>query len=182
MVALPQLNIMAAGSSTQPPMRMVCVGTNFGFVPQLFFPEEAGRNYLAPELIQQLEQHRDKFTIFSQLDHGAEGVGGHTGVHAFLSGIRSKNSKGYAEKNVTVDQKAAAHVGAKTRYSSMQFSAGGDEGMSLSWNSSGVALPSQSSLATLYGMLFQSPRLQQLSVLRRSHQEKRLHPWVTPKQ
>jgi hypothetical protein len=173
LVALPQLNIMAAGQSTQPPMRMICVGTNFGFVPRLFFPEQTGRDYVAPELIQQLERHRDKFTIFSQLDHGAEGVGGHTGVHAFLSGIRSKNSKGHAEKNITVDQKAAAHVGADTRYSSMQFSAGKDEGMSLSWNSSGVALPSQSSLSTLYAMLFQAPRQQDMNVLRRTHREKR---------
>ncbi len=171
LVALPHLNIMAANSKQ--PMRMVCVGTNFGFVPKLFFPEQTGRDYAAPELIQQLAQHRDQFTIFSQLDHGAEGVGGHTGVHAFLSGIRSKNSRGRAEKNVTMDQKAAAHVGADTRYSSMQFSAGGDEGMALSWNSSGVALPSQSNLATLYAMLFQSPRPQQLDVLRRSHREKR---------
>jgi hypothetical protein len=173
MIALPHLNIMAAGKSAQPPMRMVCVGTNFGFVPRLFFPEQTGRDYVAPELIQQLEQHRDKFTILSQLDHGAEGVGGHTGVHAFLSGIRSKNSKGHAEKNITVDQKAAAHVGADTRYSSMQFSAGKDEGMTLSWNSSGVALPSQSSLATLYAMLFQAPRQQEMGVLRRTHREKR---------
>lgn len=172
-VALPHLNIMAAGRSAQSPMRMVCVGTNFGFVPKLFFPERTGVDYQAPELIQQLDQHRSKFTIFSQLDHLAEGVGGHTGVHAFLSGIRSKNSKGHAENNVTVDQKAASHVGADSRYSSMQFSAGGDEGMSLSWNSSGVALPSQSNLATLYALLFQSRRPQQLSVLRRSHREKR---------
>ena len=92
LVALPHLNIMAANSKQ--PMRMVCVGTNFGFVPKLFFPEQTGRDYTAPELIQQLAQHRDQFTIFSQLDHGAEGVGGHTGVHAFLSGIRSKNSRG----------------------------------------------------------------------------------------
>ena len=173
LVALPHLNVMAAGKSAQPPMRMVCVGTNFGFVPKLFFPEQTGRDYQAPQLIQQLEQHRDKFTIFSQLDHLSEGVGGHTGVHAFLSGIRSKNSKGYAEKNVTVDQKAAEHVGAGTRYSSMQFSAGGDDGSRLSWNSSGVAIPSQSKLATLYAMLFQAPRPQEMSVLRRTHEEKR---------
>ncbi|MFT4688632.1 MAG: DUF1552 domain-containing protein [Verrucomicrobiia bacterium] len=173
LVALPHLNIMAAGKAVQPPMRMVCVGTNFGFVPKLFFPEETGRNYVAPELIQQLEQHRDKFTILSQLDHGTEGVGGHGGVHAFLSGILSKNAKGFGEKNVTMDQKAAEHVGPDTRYSSMQFSAGGDEGSVLSWNNSGVALPSQNSLSTLYARLFQAPRQQELSVLRRTHQEKK---------
>ena len=87
-----------AKEATAVPMRMVCVGTNFGFVPNLFFPKDTGPDFKAPELIQQLEQHKRNFTIFSGLDHGAEGVGGHGGVHAFLSGVLSKNSRGFPEK------------------------------------------------------------------------------------
>ncbi len=154
-------------------MRMVCVGTNFGFVPQLFFPTEVGSEYVAPPLIQPLEPHRSKFTIFSQLDHGSEGVGGHGGVHAFLSGVLSKNAKGYAERNISIDQKAAESVGAETRFASMQLSAGGDSGSALSWSRSGVALPSQSDLSALYQMLFQAPGRQEMSVLRRVQREKR---------
>ncbi len=173
LVALPHLDVMAAKHASTTPTRMVCVGTHFGFVPQLFFPEQAGENYEAPMLIKPLEHHRKKFTIFSQLDHGTQGVGGHTGVHAFLSGILSKNSKGYVEKNVTVDQKAAAHVGAATRYPSMQFSTGRDSGSTLSWNSSGVALPSQNNLASLYALLFQETGAKQTELIRKIHQEKK---------
>lgn len=164
---------MARSDHAAPPMRMVCVGTNFGFVPQLFFPTEVGGDYVAPELIQPLDSHRSKFTIFSHLDHGSEGVGGHGGVHAFLSGVLSKNAKGYEERNISVDQKAAESVGPGTRFASMQISAGGDSGSSLSWSRSGVALPSQSDLSVLYRMLFQAPGRQEVSILRRVQREKR---------
>lgn len=173
MIALPYLNIMAADKGTQPPMRMVAVGTNFGFVPKLFFPEQTGRDYQAPELIQQLEQHRDKFTIFSQLDHGAEGVGGHGGVHAYLSGILSKNSKGRREKNVTMDQKAAAHVGESTRYPSMQFTSGSSAGNLLSWSNSGVAIPPIQDLRALFSMLFEATSPKQAGILRSSYREQK---------
>lgn len=172
-VALPHLEIMATHKAQEAPMRMVCAGTYFGFVPQLFFPEQEGKDYKAPELIRPLEHQRKNFTIFSNLDHGTEGVGGHGGVHAFLSGVLSKHAKGYAEKNVTMDQKAAAHVGAATRYPSMQFSTGRDGGNSLSWNRSGVALTSQGNLSNLYALLFQAPGEKELAVLRKAHHEKK---------
>ena len=102
MMSLPFLEAMtksvsAASGSGETPMRMVCVGNNFGYVPDLFFPTETGVDYALPGQIQVLERHRDMFTILSQLDHGQEGVGGHGGVHAFLSGILSKNSKGFGK-------------------------------------------------------------------------------------
>ena len=170
LVALPHLNLMAKEVKTFP-MRMVCVGTNFGFVPNLFFPKETGLDYKATELIQQLEQHRRNFTIFSGLDHGTEGVGGHGGVHAFLSGVLSKNSRGLPEKNVTVDQKAAAHVGAATRYPSMQMTAGSGGGGILSWNTAGVAIPPIRDLRLLFAMLFQASREKELSVLKKTHRQ-----------
>ena len=170
LVALPHLNLMAEGAAAAAvPMRMVCVGTNFGFIPKLFFPEETGHKYKAPELIQQLQQHRQNFTIFSGLDHGTEGVGGHGGVHAFLSGILSKNSSGFREKNITVDQKAAAHVGAATRYPSMQMTAGSGGGSILSWNTAGVAIPPIRDLRLLFAMFFEATGPRQLSVLKRAH-------------
>ena len=103
LLALPHLNLMATFKGKDVQIRMVCVGTNFGFVPHLFFPKEEGANYVAPELIQQLERHRRNFTIFSGLDHGVEVLGG-KGVHAFLSRF-IKNSRGLPEKNISVDQK-----------------------------------------------------------------------------
>ena len=174
-MALPHLNLMAetSAASAAPPMRMVCVGTNFGFVPKLFFPEQTGRNYAASELLKQMDRHREKYTVFSKLDHGAEGVGGHGGVHAFLSGILSKNSKGFDEKNISVDQKAAAFVGAQTRYSSMQFTSGVDPTNTLSWDSSGVAIPPVQDLRTLYRLLFEKAGPKDVDVLRNTYRQQK---------
>lgn len=173
MLALPHLEIMAAPGATGVPMRMVCVGTSLGFVPHLFFPEQTGEGYETPHLLKPLEKHRQDFTVFSQLDHGAEAVGGHTGVHAFLSGILSKHAKGFKEGNVSVDQKAAAHVGAATRYPSMQFSSGAGSTNQLSWTTSGVAIPPLEDLATIHALLFQETGPQERSVLKQLHNEQR---------
>ena len=178
MMSLPLLEAMpklvgAASSSGETPMRMVCVGNNFGYVPDLFFPAETGANYALPGQIEVLERHREVFTILSQLDHGQEGVGGHGGVHAFLSGILSKNSKGFAEGNITVDQKAAEHVGTATRYSSMQMGCGTSIGNRLSWTASGSAIPPIEDPSTLFSLLFQEPEAKDLSLLKEAHvQEK----------
>ena len=88
-LSLPFLDAMALGSvasTASVPMRMVCVGTGLGFVPKLFFPGQTGRNYELPELLKPLARHRNDFSVFSQLDHGTEGVGGHGGIHAYLTG------------------------------------------------------------------------------------------------
>lgn len=171
LVALPHLDLMAAerpaGASV--PIRMVCVGTNFGFVPGLFFPEESGRDYALPPLLQPLARHRSQFTILSQLDHGQEAVGGHGGVHAFLSGILAKNARGFEEKNITMDQKAAAFVGPDTRYPSMQFTSGSTPGNLLSWSSAGVAIPPIQDLRTLYGLLFQTSESRDTNILKHTY-------------
>ncbi|MDG1889903.1 MAG: DUF1552 domain-containing protein, partial [Verrucomicrobiota bacterium] len=172
-VGLPHLHAIDTPSLQKPPMRMIFVGTHFGFVPSLFFPKQAGRDYVTPELIQPLEQHRSKFTMISRLDHGREAIGGHGGVHAFLSGILSKNCRGFEEKNVTVDQKAAAHVGTATRFASLQIATGRDQGSALSWNRSGVAMPSISSLSRLFGMLFRAEGPEGRRQVQQAHQEKR---------
>lgn len=174
MMALPHLDIMAAATmSAEVPMRMVCVGTNFGFVPKLFFPTETGVNYSLPELLQPLAHHRDHFSIFSQLDHGSEAVGGHGGVHAYLSGILGKNSEGYEESNITVDQKAAEYVETDTRYSSMQFTSGSSAGNLLSWTNSGVPIPPVQDLRVLYSLLFQKTDPNELNLLKRVHAEEK---------
>ncbi len=158
-----------ASASAEVPMRMFCVGNNFGFVPKLFFPTEAGRDYAMPELLEPMAGFRDDFTIFSQLDHGTEGVGGHGGVHAYLSGILSKNSKGYAEGNISLDQKAAAHVGGGTRFPSLQMACGKEGGgNSLSWSANGIAIPPVHELARLFDLLFQATPSNKVSVLQKA--------------
>jgi len=155
-LALPYLDAMAgAGTARAVPMRMACIGLNFGFVPQLFFPEDTGANYRLSERLQPLKDFRDDFTVFSGLDHGVNGRGGHGGVHAFLSGVLSQNSAGMPEANISIDQKAAQMVGSQTRYPSMQLASGNDPNNMISWSSSGVSIPPVTSVETIYNLLFQ---------------------------
>lgn len=161
-LALPFLDAMAVAATTNPvPIRMVCAGLNFGFVPQLFFPEDTGRNYKLSARLEPLEQLREQFTVFSGLDHGTEGQGGHGGVHAYLSGILSRNSKGMPEANISIDQKAAQLVGTQTRYPSLQLASGNDPNNMISWSASGVSLPPVTKVETIYNLLFQKvdPRM-----------------------
>ncbi|MEO1995895.1 MAG: DUF1552 domain-containing protein, partial [Planctomycetaceae bacterium] len=155
-LTLPYLDAMAASDAATRvvPMRMVCVGTNFGFVPRLFFPAQQGRDYELPELLKPLADHRQDFTVVSGLDHGVNAKGGHGGVHAYLSGILSKNSFGYTEANISIDQKAAQTVGAATRYPSMQFATGFSSNNMLSWSAAGVAIPPITNLETIFSQLF----------------------------
>lgn len=156
LMALPALEAFAeSGSDDQSPMRLVCIGINFGMVPQLFFPTDFGKNYVSTPRLKPIEHLRDDFTIFSGLDHGVNAQGGHGGVHAFLSGVLSKNSAGMPEANISLDQKAAQLIGSKTRYASLQLASGNDVNHMLSWNASGVAIPPMTDIESIYRLLFQ---------------------------
>jgi len=163
-LALPFLDSMAVGEvADDVPMRMVCIGLNFGLVPQLFFPEQTGADYQLSERLKPLKKFRNDFTIFSGLDHGVQGQGGHGGVHAYLSGVLSKNSAGMKEANISIDQKAAQLVGAKTRYPSMQLASGNDPNNMISWSAAGVAIPPVTKVEQIYDLLFRKndPKLRQ---------------------
>lgn len=156
LLALPYLDAMAAPTAaSEVPMRMACVGLNFGLVPQLFFPEQTGRDYELTDRLQPLQKLRNDFTVFSGLDHGVNAQGGHGGVHAYLSGVLSKNSAGMPEANVSIDQKAAQLVGSQTRYPSLQLASGNDPNNQISWSASGVAIPPVTNVEAIYKLLFQ---------------------------
>ena len=156
LLALPYLDAMAAPLATsEAPMRMACIGLNFGLVPQLFFPKQTGRDYELTDRLKPLSKLRNDFTVFSGLDHGVNAKGGHGGVHAYLSGVLSKNSAGMREANISIDQKAAQLVGSQTRFPSLQFASGNDPNNMISWTASGVAVPPLSNVQIIYNLLFQ---------------------------
>jgi len=152
-MALPFLESIAVSKSNKVPMRMVCVGNDFGFAPVIFFPKDEGKNYTPSKLLTPLEPHRQDISIFSKLDHPGLG-GGHKGTHTFLSGIYHSHAKNMPEGNISIDQKAASHVGIQTRYPSLQLSSGADAGTRLSWTSAGVAIPPVTKLQTIFELLF----------------------------
>lgn len=143
-IALPFLESLAAPKRlsakkrpAETPMRMVCVGLEYGLQPDDFFPKAVGRDYEVSKLLTPLAPIQNDFTVFSGLDH--PGIsGGHRVTHTFLSGIMSDQAKSHPEGNITVDQKAAESVGATTRFPSMQLGLGGG---GVSWTRNGVKIP-----------------------------------------
>lgn len=133
------------------PRRLVCIGNHLGFWPEGFLPENGGRTFKPSLTLKHIDRHRKDFTVFSNLDDGTNG--GHAGVHAFLSGgIRKEQSAGFPEKNMTLDQVAAEHVGSATRFPSI--TAGIDAGTNLAWTRAGVNIPPVNNPAQLFRALF----------------------------
>ncbi len=137
-------------ASDNNPRRLVCIGNHLGYYPGNFFPKDAGLNYQISPTLQPVERHRNDFTVYSNLDDGTSG--GHKGVHAFLSGIRKEESAGFPEKNMTLDQAAAEHVGSATRYASLTTGLG--DGTNFCWTRSGVNIPPVNNPAQLFQALF----------------------------
>ena len=154
-LALPTLASLAssplvAAEQSPVPKRLVCIGNSLGYWPDGFFPKVAGKNYQTTQSLKFIDHHREKFTVFSNLDDDA--TGGHSGVGTFLSGVKIKESAGFPEKNMTLDQRAAEHVGSATRYPSLVTGIG--EGSGLCWNRSGVRIPPITNPARVFEALF----------------------------
>ena len=149
-LALPWLesSMMAAPTRIK---RLVCFGNHLGFYPEAFFPKNSGADFIISPTLKHIEKHRNDFTVFSNLDDGTNG--GHAGVHAFLSGgIRKEMAAGFPEKNISIDQVAAEHVGSATRFPSI--TAGIDSGTNMVWKRSGVSVPPINNPAQLFSALF----------------------------
>ena len=135
--------------------RILAIGNHLGFYPGAFFPKGGGTDYVSSPTLKNIEKHRKDFTVFSHLDHDVSG--GHGGVNAFLSGVRKQESKGFSEKNVSLDQIAAEHVGSSARFPSI--TAGIGEGTDMCWTRTGVRIPPVNSPTRLFNALFvQSPQ------------------------
>lgn len=137
------------------PMRMVCIGNPLGLMPDSFFPKDEGRDYQMSEVLEPIAAHRSDFTLFSNLDHDVSG--GHRGVHAFLSGIKDQNAANWPDGNISVDQRAAEFVGARTRFPSLVMSPGsatGNLNCELSWTRNGINIPPINKTRELFRALF----------------------------
>lgn len=139
-----------ASSGQKAPRRLVCVGNHLGFYPGNFFPQTAGKNYIPTSTLKPLEKHRDDLTVFSHLDHGLNG--GHKAVQGFLTSIKKEEASGFPEKNISLDQVAAEHVGSATRFPSINT--GILQGTDMCWNRAGVHVPPINNPATLFRALF----------------------------
>jgi len=157
-IALPALEslprALRAEEAAAPPRRLVCVGNEFGMYPGAFWPEASGRDFELSPLLEPLAQHRDRFTLFSHLDHGHKG--GHFAVHTFLTGVKAVEMKGMPDGGISLDQRAAEHVGSQTRFPSLAI--GSEDGLHggcmMSWTRTGTRLTPVPGPRELFRQLF----------------------------
>ena len=139
--------LAAPTSGTGQAKRLVWVGSYLGFHQANFFPKQTGKLYELPYVLEPLSQFRDKFSIFSGLDH--RGRNGHEGWKAWMSG--------YASGSVSMDQLVAEHIGEATRHASLQVTCGNpQDDARVSYTKEGLALPMVGRPSALYQTLFRS--------------------------
>ena len=105
-----------------------------------------------------LQPFADQISVFAGLEHPqVVGTNGHSSADSFLTGSNPEGSV----VSPSIDQVAAMAHGAKTRYPSLVLGNEGGLGASgssltLSYNRSGRAIPSQNNLINIYNQLFNS--------------------------
>lgn len=158
LIALPHLESLDLQASDRktaaPPVRMVCVGNEFGMYPGAFWPQTFGQEYELTPLLKPLGQHRNDLTVFSHLDHGLKG--GHFAVHTFLTGIKSADARFAEDGGISLDQRAAEHVGSQTRFPSLTIGSEGGlhGGCQMSWTRAGTRVPPIPGPRELFRALF----------------------------
>ncbi|WP_145170205.1 DUF1552 domain-containing protein [Rubripirellula lacrimiformis] len=162
-IALPALEstspALAADKPATVPTRMVCIGNEFGMYPGAFWPDSDAPSPSADTpalstLLEPLQRRRDDFTLFKHLDHGLKG--GHFAVHTFLTGVKSTDAKGMPDGGISLDQRAAEHVGSRTRFPSLTIGSesGLHGGCRISWTRTGTRVPPIEGPRELFRMLF----------------------------
>ncbi len=144
MESLPKLRaskLRAAKLPQETPRRMVCIGNEFGMYSGAFWPSSYGREYELTTLLEPLKNHQQDLTLFSHLDHGLKG--GHFAIHAFLTGIKSADARNTPDGGISLDQRAAEHVGSQTRFPTLAI--GSEDGLhggcAMSWTRTGTRVP-----------------------------------------
>ena len=154
-ISLPFMPSLYSANQESPNIkRMVFIHQCLGYEAGHFFPKQFGSGYKPSPTLTPLMDNRQNFTVFSGLEHGIGG--GHYAEHAFLTGVHIDDAKNFEEGNISVDIKAAEHVGFKTRFPSINLALPGGVGRydRTSWNRTGSSIPMQSDLSSVFNKLF----------------------------
>lgn len=158
-IALPALEslprvVRAGEAAAVVPKRLVCVGNEFGMYSGAFWPATSGKDFELTPLLAPLAAQREQFTLFSHLDHGHKG--GHFAIHSFLTGVKAVEMKGMPDGGISLDQRAAEHVGSQTRFPSLTIGSedGVHGGCMMSWTRTGTRLTPIQGPRELFRQLF----------------------------
>lgn len=133
------------------PRRMICICSNMGMMPQFFWPEGEGRDYVASDYLKLLAEHRNDFTVFGGVSH-PDVDGGHHAEVSYLTAAPHPSAGGF-RNSISLDQYAAERVGVQTRFPYLSLNVG-TENNSLSWTASGVKIPATSKPSDVFKQLF----------------------------
>ncbi len=149
---VPAFSRSSHAATLQPtPKRFVAVCATLGFHGPHFFPEAAGHDYATTPYLKHLEPHRDRLTVFSGLSHPEQqGNNGHASEMTWLTSAPRPGLAGF-RNTISLDQLIAEKIGIQTRFPFLALST---SGRSMSWNSSGVEIPGETSAARLFKSLF----------------------------
>lgn len=160
-VALPLLDAMvpcfrsrtfAAGNDpAKAPHRFLAACATLGFHTPFLFPEQTGQGYTLTPYLEQIQDHRDKFTVFSGLAHPEQqGNNGHASELTWLTSAQRPGLAGF-KNTISIDQLIAEQIGMQTRYPYLALST---SGRSMSWNSNGVEIPGETRPSQVFKALF----------------------------
>jgi hypothetical protein len=140
-------SVVRGAAGSDPPRRLICICAPLGLYPGNFFPKQTGKDYELSPYLEVLSEYRDDFTVIS----GLAGIsGGHQAIDGFLTGIPGAGQPGI-RNGISVDQFAAEHLGALTRFPSLALSG---EGLGLSWTRTGARVPAHNSPSRLFAEMF----------------------------
>ncbi|MCA9118705.1 MAG: DUF1552 domain-containing protein [Planctomycetaceae bacterium] len=124
-----------------------------------WFPHGSGKKFTFTKCLDPLESLRDDLTVLSGFSHpSVRNIHGHSNADQFLTGAATGPSGDY-HNSISLDQEFAAHVGDRTRFSSLVMSTDGGTGTprgthTMSFDRSGRAIPAEHRPKRIFDMLF----------------------------
>jgi hypothetical protein len=184
-IALPVLESLgfrrfaAAAEPVAPPKRLIFLGFGWGITETTWYPDikKPGADYELPLGLQPLARHKADFSVVQGLWNKYSNEG-HWGSTMWLTGANRYAEAGQSFHNsISADQVAAAQLGLKTRFASLQFNSsekgdlsGHGPGLSMAWDVSGKPLGGQNGPVAAFHRLFAkdtTPLSQQQAMLAR---------------
>jgi hypothetical protein len=148
---LPAFATRAQAAVAQPPPRFLAMCATLGFHTPFLFPKETGADYTLTPYLEPLQNLRSNFSVISGLKHEEQnGANGHTSEMTWLTSAKHPGLAGF-KNTISIDQLIADHIGSQTRFPSLILGTGSE---SMSWSSSGVPLPAESSPSRAFQQLF----------------------------
>ncbi len=134
------------------PRRMFAVCNNLGLLERHYAPQGSGKDYVASEYLQLLQEHRNDFTVFAGTHHPLVD-GAHKSDQCFLTAAPHPGA-GSFRNTISLDQLMAEKIGTLTRFPSITLGVNTRETRSCSYTGNGVTIPPQEKAAEVFKQLF----------------------------